>query len=193
MCTMSKVQPADPSSDTRLEGFNQQHLPLHVAAKHLMADSSCDACACCEDTCGDVDCVSCAKKTELMKHAEQLKRNAQVESFPFFGNAQSCNNSEKYFTMCQLKRHDHAGSAWLLAGDTIYDATTYIKMHPGGERSILRKAGGCCNCKEDLEFHSKNARKLWNKYKIGKLRVCPGDAAGSGLNPYGADESCTIS
>mmetsp|Transcript_20687 Transcript_20687/g.24884 ORF Transcript_20687/g.24884 Transcript_20687/m.24884 type:complete len:188 (+) Transcript_20687:194-757(+) len=187
MCTMSKVQPTDASAGTRLNGFNQQRLPLHVSAcSCCVAESSCDACTCCEDTCGDINCASCGQKIELMKQAEQLKRTAQVESFPFFGNARSCNNGEKFFTMCQLKRHNHVGSAWLLAGDTIYDATDYIRMHPGGEQSILRKSGGGYDCQEDLEFHSKKAQKLWKKYKIGKLREC------SDVGHFG-DESCTIS
>jgi cytochrome b involved in lipid metabolism len=77
--------------------------------------------------------------------------------------------------MCQVRRHNHAESAWLVAGDTIYDVTSYMNSHPGGAKSILRKAGGVQDCSKDLLFHSKAGIKAWKKYKVGKLRDCKCD------------------
>eukprot|EP00980_Cylindrotheca_fusiformis_P001995 scaffold443_cov125-Cylindrotheca_fusiformis.AAC.44 len=80
----------------------------------------------------------------------------------------------RYFTMCQVRRHNNINSAWLLVGDKIYDATEYLHIHPGGKTSILRKAGGAYDCSEDFRFHSKSGRRLWQKFFIGKLRPCAG-------------------
>ena len=80
----------------------------------------------------------------------------------------------QYFTRCQIRRHNTMNSAWLVAGDKIYDATKYLNQHPGGEASILKKAGGACDCTEDLKFHSKRGRKEWDKYFVGKVKPCPG-------------------
>jgi cytochrome b involved in lipid metabolism len=81
-------------------------------------------------------------------------------------------------------------SAWLVVGDTIYDATFYISRHPGGSESILKKSGGRVDCTVDFDFHSKKAQALWKNHKVGKLRPCvPKDAQ----QPIGIDSQCTIS
>jgi hypothetical protein len=85
----------------------------------------------------------------------------------------SC-NGVRYYTMCQIRRRNNVNSAWLVVGDKIYDATEYMHMHPGGETSILKKAGGACDCTEDFRFHSRVGRKLWQKYFVGKVKPCAG-------------------
>lgn len=84
----------------------------------------------------------------------------------------NASTSKGFYTMSQIRRHNHAGSAWLVAGDDIYDATSYLQKHPGGTMSILRKAGGVCDCTEDLQFHSRKGRKLWQQFHIGKVEPC---------------------
>lgn len=116
---------------------------------------TCDACPRCSDVCGDENCMACREKT-----LTSLR-----------GNRQNCSNEPSY-TMCEVRRHANAHSAWLVVGDNIYDATDYMSMHPGGAHSILKKCGGVCDCTADLNFHSKNGKKVWEKYKIGKLRPC---------------------
>lgn len=117
-----------------------------------ISNSECNACNYCLDTCNNVDsCISCQKKLNTI-HKQQTRT----------------------YTMCQLRRHNHADSAWILVGDTIYDATPYIKSHPGGTETILRKSGGVYDCTEDLMFHSKRAQKEWRRHKIGTLRRCRG-------------------
>jgi cytochrome b involved in lipid metabolism len=84
----------------------------------------------------------------------------------------------RHYTMSQISRHNSINSAWLVAGDKIYDATSYLQIHPGGEASILRKSGGVCDCTEDFQFHSKKGRKLWQKHFVGKVKACPDYLAG---------------
>jgi nitrate reductase (NAD(P)H) len=78
--------------------------------------------------------------------------------------------------MCEIARHNTADSCWLLVGDVIYDATSYMQQHqhPGGAASILKKSGGAVDCTMDFNFHSKNGKKTWQKYRVGKLQKCPG-------------------
>jgi nitrate reductase (NAD(P)H) len=76
------------------------------------------------------------------------------------------------FTICQVRRHCTADSAWIVAGDSIFDATQYMAQHPGGVDAILRKAGGTVDCTEDLQFHSRSGKKMWQKYLVGKLVPC---------------------
>jgi hypothetical protein len=82
----------------------------------------------------------------------------------------------QYYPLCEVRRHNNAESAWLVAGNDVYDVTEYIHMHPGGRQSILKKAGGTRDCTQDLFFHSKRGKQLWKKYHIGKVRRCYGSA-----------------
>lgn len=53
----------------------------------------------------------------------------------------------------------------------MYDVTTFLKSHPGGERAILMSAGKN-DSTNDFEAvgHSNRARRLLHKYQIGRLR-----------------------
>jgi len=121
----------------------------------------CDACPYCDDVCDIPACESCMNKSQ----------HNEIRNDRF--NVLCPENSTKY-TKCQVSRHNTSSSAWLVSGKFIYDATDYIKFHPGGAESILRRAGGTQDCFEDMEFHSKGASRILKKLKIGLLRPCPG-------------------
>lgn len=135
----------------------------------------CDACPFCNDTCDDIDtCIACQKKLNSM-HARSCRRNNDgwlVGALSSMNIMSQEKDQPTMYTMCQLRRHNHADSAWILVGDEIYDATPYIKNHPGGTQTILKKAGGAVDCTEDLRFHSKRAQREWKRFRIGTLRRC---------------------
>ncbi|KAL3660736.1 hypothetical protein V7S43_014139 [Phytophthora oleae] len=81
--------------------------------------------------------------------------------------------------MCEVKLHRSLESCWLVSGSQVYDVTGLVTAHPGGVRSILRKAGGP-DCARDMKFHTKNARKMMEKCFIGKLQQCGDDVDCSG-------------
>jgi hypothetical protein len=130
--------------------------------------SGCDACVDCPDTCGQPQCLPCTYKAEEAEHSCCPVVKGKDKN--------GC------YTMCQVRRHNHAESAWLVAGDAIYDVTSYMNSHPGGVESILRKAGGAQDCSKDLLFHSKAGIKAWKKYKVGKLRDCKCDTEDSSVD-----------
>ena len=147
-----------------------------------ISNSECNACNYCLDTCNNVDsCIPCQKKLNTINNRQ---KQGDMETSWFIALSNICQNTTeshvdnkqqtRTYTMCQLRRHNHAESAWILVGDTIYDATPYIKSHPGGTETILRKSGGVYDCTEDLMFHSKRAQKEWRRHKIGTLRRCRG-------------------
>jgi hypothetical protein len=114
----------------------------------------CGACPFCAGGCGDDACQDCV--------------NGPCPS----GCPANCT---RYYTICEVRRHNTEKSAWLLAGDDIYDVTEYLRqnLHPGGMKSILTKAGGVRDCSTDLMYHSKDGRQVWQKYHVGKLTKCP--------------------
>jgi cytochrome b involved in lipid metabolism len=110
----------------------------------------CDACEFCNDCCSSPHCDAC--KIKAMRSL--------------------CPNGEQFYTPCQIRRHNTVKSAWLVAGDTVYDATAYITSHPGGTESILKRAGGVKDVTRDLNFHSASGQRLFQKCKLGRVRVC---------------------
>ncbi|CAB9503122.1 Nitrate reductase [NADH] (Fragment) [Seminavis robusta] len=123
----------------------------------ICSDSSCTACRLCDDVCGNSGCLCCEKKSAMKKCKELMC---------------DCKNGEARYTMCQIRRHATEESAWLVAGGYVYDVTDYIACHPGGKNSILKKCGGVADCMQDLQFHSNKGKKLWRKYRIGRVLNC---------------------
>jgi hypothetical protein len=117
---------------------------------------ACDACEFCDDRCSNKNCDSCQAK-------------GPVSCIPCVGTGRS---PGPFYTLCQVRRHNHEGSAWLVAGESIYDATTQLDRHPAGAECILRKAGGAQDCTDDLNFHSKRGQQMFKKCFVGKLRKC---------------------
>lgn len=88
-----------------------------------------------------------------------LKRTA---STPFM------NTASKTYSMSEVKKHNSAESAWLVVRGQVYDATPFLKDHPGGADSILINAGTDCTDEFDA-IHSDKAKKLLEDYRIGEL------------------------
>ena len=90
---------------------------------------------------------------------QTLKRTT---STPFF------NTTSKMFYMSEVKEHNSAESAWIVVHGHVYDATRFLKDHPGGPDSILINAG--TDCTEDFDaIHSDKAKKLLEDFRIGEL------------------------
>lgn len=127
----------------------------------------CDACPYCEvdggaPTCALSDTVSTSHYGNNTSRTPKCCNNKH-------------NNVERFFTPCQIRRHNTRSSAWIIVGSVVYDATSYLKHHPGGIQSILKKSGYAADCTEDMAFHSHRARKLLKRFRIGVVKPCPGD------------------
>lgn len=49
--------------------------------------------------------------------------------------------SAQMYTFAQVAQHDGATSCWTIIRGSIYDLTSWIANHPGGERAILGLCG----------------------------------------------------
>lgn len=141
------------------------------SSPRVTKDVSCDACPFCMDVCDSKECTKCAAK---MQCCERRRSNV--------------------LTRCQVRRHASAESCWLVAGNDVYDVTSFVPRHPAGTFSIVRHSGGR-DCSEDLQFHSSKAQKLWARHKIGRLVPCPSEADSNGdkNSPSSSNSNCVIS
>lgn len=47
----------------------------------------------------------------------------------------------KSYTLSEISIHSDKASCWTTIGDKVYDITSYIPRHPGGEKNVLRICG----------------------------------------------------
>nr|ABP97095.1 nitrate reductase [Chlorella vulgaris] len=74
----------------------------------------------------------------------------------------------KSFTMAEVEQHTTMESAWFVVDGKVYDATPFLKDHPGGADSILLVAGTDAT-DEFNAIHSLKAKKQLLEYYIGEL------------------------
>jgi len=74
-----------------------------------------------------------------------------------------------YYTPEEIAKHYTADSMWIVAGDKVYDITSFYNQgnHPGKMLALETRAGAAVDAKDDYKFHSKKTQKLWNNYLIG--------------------------
>ena len=93
------------------------------------------------------------------------------------------------FSLAEVAQHDTQDDCWTVIDDNVYDVTSYVKNHPGGE-AILAVCGvdGTADFKnqgapqdvadeirtennlpQDTEFHSPRARDVLRTLQIGVL------------------------
>ncbi len=68
----------------------------------------------------------------------------------------------------QIERHDSHESSWFVHNGRVYDATAFLKDHPGGAESILIVAGQDAT-DEFNAIHSAKAKAMLNDYLVGKV------------------------
>ncbi len=76
--------------------------------------------------------------------------------------------SVKKYKMEEVEKHSAEDSAWIVVENHVYDATGYLKDHPGGATSIMLNAGMDAT-EEFLAIHSEKARRMLEDFYIGEL------------------------
>ncbi|KAI7840579.1 hypothetical protein COHA_005732 [Chlorella ohadii] len=98
---------------------------------------------------------------------------------PSSGPATPGSGSTQLFTMAEVEEHTTKDSCWFVVEGKVYDATPFLKEHPGGADSILLVAGTDAT-DEFNAIHSAKAKKMLADYYIGDLApegVVPSAAA----------------
>ncbi|KAJ8465177.1 hypothetical protein OPV22_027729 [Ensete ventricosum] len=75
----------------------------------------------------------------------------------------------KLYSMREATEHNTRDDCWVVIHGKVYDVTSYLEEHPGGDDVLLSAAGR--DSTEDFEDagHSKSARDLMQDYYIGEL------------------------
>lgn len=164
-----------PTTNTVQMALTKQ-TPMTVVSAIDETTTTCDACPCCADVCDNSDCVSCKEKSNLYCLPVSSKKE---ESASPSGENKSLNT----FTLCQVKRHNHKESAWVVANNAVYDVTSYLSRHPYGPACILSVAGGQ-DCTQGYKRHKYFARQKFEQFRIGTLKKCERAKRGRGITRF---------
>jgi len=77
------------------------------------------------------------------------------------------------FTMKQVAQHCTPEDCWMVIDHQVYDVTSWVPKHPGGE-IIAVKAGGDCT-QLFKAYHPLYVQKMLGKFQIGSLKDSPED------------------
>lgn len=71
----------------------------------------------------------------------------------------------------EIAKHNSYSSCWLLISGKVYDVTSYLNSHPGGEAEILKTCGTDATViydnRDNTGSHSSKARSMLADYYIG--------------------------
>lgn len=70
-------------------------------------------------------------------------------------------------TTAIVAQHNTASDCWVTVGSNVYNVTSYIRAHPGGQSNITRYCGADIGAAYTAQGHSANANNIFNSYKIG--------------------------
>ncbi|XP_011701042.1 PREDICTED: cytochrome b5-like isoform X2 [Wasmannia auropunctata] len=82
----------------------------------------------------------------------------------------TASSAGKLFTRAQVEKHsDSSRDTWIIIHNNVYNVSSFLNEHPGGEEVLLEQNGqDATEAFEDIG-HSTDARQMMESYKIGEL------------------------
>ncbi|KAL4970726.1 cytochrome b5-like heme/steroid binding domain-containing protein [Aspergillus stella-maris] len=95
----------------------------------------------------------------------------------------------KEFTFKEVAEHNSKKDLYLVVHDKVYDCTSFVDEHPGGEEVLLDVGGqDGTEAFEDVG-HSDEAREILEGLLVGNLKRMPGDPEPKTHAPSSGDSS----
>ncbi|XP_051919772.1 cytochrome b5 [Hippocampus zosterae] len=104
---------------------------------------------------------------------EEIIGNPTNEDRPAKGEekCKSLNDDIKYYTLEDIQVHNMSNDTWLIIHDKVYDVTSFLEEHPGGEEVLLEQAGADATESFEDVGHSTDAREMLQQFCIGELHM----------------------
>ncbi|CAN8291521.1 unnamed protein product [Cochlearia groenlandica] len=75
----------------------------------------------------------------------------------------------KLYSMKEAASHNKQDDCWVVIDGKVYDVSSYMDEHPGGDDVLLAATGKDATDEFEDAGHSKTARELMEKYFIGEV------------------------
>ena len=86
---------------------------------------------------------------------------------PASSSKPSQKSSRYYYTVDDVSKHDRENDCWVIVHDRVYDVTTFVPKHPGGNMIRVNAGGECTALFES--YHPLKARAVLEKFYIGDV------------------------
>uniref|UniRef100_A0A3B5M006 Cytochrome b5 heme-binding domain-containing protein n=1 Tax=Xiphophorus couchianus TaxID=32473 RepID=A0A3B5M006_9TELE len=86
-------------------------------------------------------------------------------------NGETADGGAKYYTLEEVRMHNMSSDTWLIIHNKIYDITSFLEEHPGGEEVLLEQGGSDATESFEDVGHSTDAREMLQQYYIGELHM----------------------
>ncbi|XP_068117840.1 cytochrome b5 type B [Hyperolius riggenbachi] len=73
------------------------------------------------------------------------------------------------YTREEVQQRNSGKNVWLVIHDRVYDVTSFLEEHPGGEEVLFEQAGGDATESFEDVGHSVDAREMLKQYYVGDL------------------------
>jgi len=110
-----------------------------------------------------------AAKTSLSASSSTASSSKAQVSGPKRGEEYINSLGVKYFTEEEIARHNKMDDIWIIVDGKVYDVTSYVDQHTGGEEAITRYAGKDNTVAFKGEQHPLKAREVLDEFYIGRL------------------------
>ncbi|KAI3377906.1 hypothetical protein L3Q82_009035 [Scortum barcoo] len=86
-------------------------------------------------------------------------------------NGEAAEGGVNYYTLEEIRVHNMSHDTWVIIHDKIYDITSFLEEHPGGEEVLLEQGGADATESFEDVGHSTDAREMLEQYYIGELHM----------------------
>ncbi|XP_019954373.2 cytochrome b5 type B [Paralichthys olivaceus] len=86
-------------------------------------------------------------------------------------NGETVGSDVKYHTLEEIREHNMSSDTWLIIHDKVYDITSFLEEHPGGEEVLLEQAGSDATESFEDVGHSTDAREMLEQYLVGEVHM----------------------
>ncbi|KAG5270686.1 hypothetical protein AALO_G00195400 [Alosa alosa] len=87
------------------------------------------------------------------------------------GDGDTPESNVKYYTLEEIQAHNLSRDTWLIIHDKVYDITSFLEEHPGGEEVLLEQAGSDATESFEDVGHSTDAREMLEQYYVGEVHM----------------------
>jgi cytochrome b involved in lipid metabolism len=78
------------------------------------------------------------------------------------------------FTLADVSKHNDPNDCWVIVNNKIYNVTSVILNHPGGQEAIISECGkdatATFETKDGRGQHSQNAQNILNQLYVGNIK-----------------------
>ncbi|PIN11260.1 Cytochrome b5 [Handroanthus impetiginosus] len=78
-------------------------------------------------------------------------------------------SESKVFTYSEVSAHNTSEDCWVIINGKVYNVTSYLNDHPGGDEVILGQAGKDASEEFEDVGHGSAARLMLDEYYVGEV------------------------